>query len=145
MKNKRLVLGFFSILCLATVFFAPGPIIGANLRNSDQRDPFIPLVTEKGRETSPLPELSSLEPGITLQAILTGQKKRGAIINNHFLLEGDVIPEASEAKVVSVEKDRVIVKYRLNNYQLRMWDFRIIIKDFPEKIIIKELPNKKGL
>jgi len=131
------------ILCLAVVFFAPGPISGANSRNSDQRDPFIPLVTvEKGREASPLPELSSLEPGITLQAILTGQKKRGAIINNHFLLEGDVIPEAPDAKVISVEKDRVIVKYRLNNYQLRMWDFRIILKDFPEKIIIKELPNK---
>ena len=127
--------------CLA--FLAPGLISGEKSRNPDRRDPFIPLVTEKGKEMVLLPELSSLDPEIVLQATLTGQKKRGAIINNHFLVEGDVIPEAPEVKVVRVEKDRVVVNYRLNNYQLRMWDFRLIIKGSPETIIIKDFTNKE--
>ncbi|MFA5393500.1 MAG: hypothetical protein WC338_03470 [Candidatus Ratteibacteria bacterium] len=126
MKIKRTEMLKLSALCIGIAIFTPGLLWGAN------KDPFLPLISE----TTPLPiEISelSLEPKPLLQAILIGGKKKGAIINNHYLTEGDVIPENPDVKIISIEKGGVIAKHRLNEYQLKIWKFYPIIKDDKEQ------------
>ncbi|MFH0795559.1 MAG: hypothetical protein V2A65_00685 [Candidatus Omnitrophota bacterium] len=112
-------------LVLGILFLLPPSSHGGDrIQSSDRRDPFIPLIPEELTEVK-IPEFSGSE--ITLQAILVMQNQRGVIINNHFLLEGDMIPNTS-VRIVHIEKERVVVNYRLNNYQVRIWNFFPIIK-----------------
>ena len=123
-RRKRIitVLFFTFAVCLLAL-----PSYGDDrIQSSSHRDPFIPLIPEELKEIK-MPELSGL--GITLQAILVMQNQRGVIVNNHFLREGDIIPN-TDARIVRIEKERVIINYRLNNYQVRIWNFFPIIKNF---------------
>jgi len=123
-RGKGIITAFFFTFAVGLLTL---PSYGGDrIQSSDRRDPFIPLIPEELEEIK-MPEFSGSE--ITLQAILVMQNQRGAIVNNHFLLEGDMIPN-TEARIVRIEKERAIINYRLNNYQVRIWNFSPIIRNF---------------
>lgn len=84
----------------------------------DKRDPFVPLVDKKGRP------VAVLEGGIqfkisdlSLEGIIWDETKPLAIINDQVVGCGDKV---SGVTVVKIERDKVILNYQNESFDLKM-------------------------
>ncbi len=114
----------FILSALIFVIFTAGVIFAQNIENEENldpgRDPFVPLVDEKGemRKYFRKPESENM----TLRAVLMGVSR----INNenYALIDGELVKSGDNFKeflVANIESDRVILKYGEKIFEMK-WE-----------------------
>ena len=84
----------------------------------DKRDPFIPLVDRKGRPVAIVEgSLQFKVSDLSLEGIIWDETKPLAIINDQVVGCGDKV---SGVTVVKIEKDKVILNYQNESFDLKM-------------------------
>ncbi|MFC1594476.1 general secretion pathway protein GspB [Candidatus Omnitrophota bacterium] len=108
--NKKAVIILISLLSASSVF---AQTAGHLSRSKFRRDPFVPLVDDKGelRELQDLfrPQFDMLPIAINLKGIVWDEKNPIAVINNKVLSQGEDL--GGGVIVETIEENRVILNY----------------------------------
>lgn len=104
----------FGVLITLVIF-----CMGADFQESEKRDPFIPLVDEKGnlRKDFKKPIDEQMIPQVTLMGISKVNKVFYAIIDGEWVKEGD---KFKDLKIEKIEPDKVILEFGERKFELKL-------------------------
>jgi hypothetical protein len=110
----------YVLLCGALVAFHAPSVWAQDEDEEQERDPFIPLITEQGdlRQSFIKPSEEINLPAITVYGISKVGANFYALIDGELVKEGDTI---KGIKIVKITSDRIEVKYKNKSFQIK-WE-----------------------